>query len=238
MPPLSTDAPIIHHRTASFWESAHIAFDSLNKSKLRSFLTLLGIILATTTLIVVLSFVNGMNLYIANKLSDMGSDGFRVVRIAFIGNWDPKKYIEMERRNPQIHPDEYEFIRDHAQTIGSIGMETSRNVTISYKGETMQQVELDGVTAEIPAISNIEIALGRTPTETEIRRHAPVTFIGQDVNDKFFNGVDPLGKKILVDGVQYEIIGVAKAKGSVFGQSQDKYVAIPIYSYFKTYGLN
>jgi putative ABC transport system permease protein len=224
--------------TASFWESARIALDSLRKSKLRSFLTLLGIILATTTLIVVLSFVNGMNLYIANKLSDMGSDGFRVVRIAFIGDWNPKKYIEMDRRNPQIHPDEWEFIRDHAHLLSAIGMETSRNVTISYKGTTMQQVELDGVTAEIPAISNIEMALGRTPTETEVRHHAPVTFIGEDVNEKFFSDVDPLGKNILVDGVQYQIIGVAKAKGSVFGQSQDAYVAVPIYSYFKTYGLN
>ena len=112
----------------------------------------------------VLSFVNGMNLYIANKLSDMGSQGFRVVRIAFIGNWDPKKYIEMERRNPQIHPDEYEFIRSHAQFLSAIGMETSRNVTVSYQGQTMQQVELDSITAEIPAISNIEVAIGRTPS--------------------------------------------------------------------------
>jgi putative ABC transport system permease protein len=228
-----------HYRpTASFWESARIAFDSLSKSKLRSFLTLLGIILATTTLIVVLSFVNGMNLYIANKLSDMGSDGFKIVRIAFIGNWDPKKYIEMERRNPQIRPEECEFIRDHAHLLSALGMETSRSVTISFKGETMQQVELDGITAEIPAISNIEVAIGRTPTETEVRRHSPVTFIGEDVNQKFFSGVDPIGKNLLVDGVQYEVIGVAKAKGSVFGQSQDKFVAIPIYSYFKTYGLN
>jgi putative ABC transport system permease protein len=223
---------------ASFWESARIAFDSLNKSKLRSFLTLLGIILATTTLIVVLSFVNGMNLYIANKLSDMGSEGFRVVRIAFIGNWDPKKYLEMERRNPQLRPEEYEFIRDHALLLGSIGMETSRNVTISYTGETMQQVELDGITAEIPAISDMEAAIGRTPTDTEVRRHAPVAFIGEDVRQKFFASLDPVGKDILVDGVQYEIIGVAKAKGTVFGQSQDKFVAVPIYSYFKTYGLN
>jgi len=224
--------------SASFWEAARIAFDSLRKSKLRSFLTLLGIILATTTLIIVVSFVNGMDLYIANKLSDMGSDGFRVQRIAFIGDWDPKKYIEMERRNPQIRPEECEFIRDHAQLLSALGMETYRNVSISYKGETMQQVDLNGITAELPVISNIEAAIGRTPTETEVRRHAPVTFIGEDVNQKFFVGVDPIGKKILVDGVQYEVIGVAKAKGSVFGQSQDKFVDIPIYSFFKTYGLN
>ncbi len=224
--------------TASFWEAARIAFDSLSKSKLRSFLTLLGIILATTTLIVVMSFVNGMDRYIGTKLSDMGSDGFRVVRIAFIGNWDPKKFLEMDRRNPQIKPEEWKFLRDQAHTLSAIGMETSRNVTISYKGQTMQSVELKGISANIPAINNTEVALGRTPTESEVQRHMPVAFIGEDINQKFFADVDPLGKDLLVDGVQYEVIGVAKAKGSVFGQSQDKFVEVPIFSYFKTYGLN
>ena len=159
--------------TASFGEAARIALDSLSKSKLRSFLTLLGIILATTTLIVVLSFVNGMNLYIATKFSDMGSDGFKVVRIAFIGNWDPKKFLEMDRRNPQIRPEEYELVRDRAHLVGSIGMEINRNVTISFNGVTMQQVQLDGITASIPAINNMEVARGRTPSETEVRRHCP-----------------------------------------------------------------
>ena len=98
--------------SASFWEAARIAVDSLRKNKLRSFLTLLGIILATTTLIAVTSFIHGMNLYIADKVSDMGSDGFRVVRMAFFGNLDPKKYLEMQRRNPQLKPEEYEFIKD------------------------------------------------------------------------------------------------------------------------------
>jgi len=186
--------------TASFWESARIAFDSLNKSKLRSFLTLLGIILATTTLIVVLAFVNGMNLYIATKFSDMGSDGFKVVRVAFIGNWDPKKFLEMDRHNPQIRPEEYEFIRDRAHLVGSIGMESSRMVTISYKGDPMQQVELKGITAAIPAIDNTEVARGRTPSETEVRRHLPVAFVGEDINQKFFANTDPIGKNILVDG--------------------------------------
>lgn len=223
--------------SASFWESARIAVDSLGKSKLRSFLTLLGIILATTTLIVVLAFVNGMNLYIANKLSDMGSDGFKVVRIAFIGSWDPKKFLELDRRNPQIRPEEYQFIRDHARLIGAIGMDSDRSVPASYNGLTMQ-VHLNGITASIPAIDNTEVARGRTPTETEVQRHIPVAFIGSDVNDKFFGVTDPIGKKLSVDGVQYEVIGVAKTKGAVFGQSQDSFIDIPIFSLFKTYGVN
>jgi putative ABC transport system permease protein len=179
-----------------------------------------------------------MNVYIATKLSDMGSDGFRVVRMAFIGNWDPKKFLEMQRRNPQIKPDEYQFIKDNAQTLSAIGMEADRNVNLSYNGQTLTQVDFQGVTADIPAISNIEVGLGRAISDEEVRRHAPVAFIGQDVVDKFFTGVDPIGKKFLADGEQYEVIGVAKAKGSVFGQSQDKFVMVPFDSYIKTYGLN
>lgn len=223
-------------KSASFWESAHIAVESLGKNKLRSFLTLLGIILATSTLIAVTSFVHGMNVYIATKLSDMGSNGFRVMRIVFIGNWDPKKFLEMERRNPQIKPIEYEFIKQNARLLNEVGLETFKSVTIRYSGQTMQSVDLQGITANIPALSNIEVGIGREISEIEVRRHSPVAFIGNDVADKFFSGVDPIGKTIKVDSIPYEIVGVAKSKGSVFGQSQDNFVMIPVYAYFKTYG--
>ncbi len=224
--------------SASFWEAGRIAVDSLNKNKLRSFLTLLGIILATTTLIVVMSFVNGMNVYVSTKLSDMGSDGFKVVRIAFIGNFDAKKYLEMQRKNPKLTPAEYEFIRSHSTMLEDIGMETWKSVTISFSGVTMQTVDLEGVTANVPTMSNIEVDVGRAITESEVRRHASVTFIGSDVSRKFFAGQDPVGKIIQVNQVPYEVVGVAKAQGSVFGQSQDKFVMVPVYSYFKTYGLH
>jgi putative ABC transport system permease protein len=223
-------------QSASFWESARIAVESLGKNKLRSFLTLLGIILATSTLIAVTSFVNGMNVYIATKLSDMGSDGFRVVRIVFIGDWDPKKFLEMERRNPQIKPVEYEFIKSNARLLSDVGLETWKSVTVAYAGETMRSVDLQGITANIPSLSNIEVEVGREISESEVRRHAPVVFIGKEVADKFFTGVDPIGKTIKVDSIPYTVVGVAKAKGSVFGQSQDNFVMIPVYSYFKTYG--
>src|ERR1051326_1681793 len=93
-------------QTASFREAAAVAVDSLRSSKLRSFLTLLGIILATTTLIAVMSVINGMDHYIAENVSSMGSDGFRIVRMAFIGNFNPKKFVEMQKKNPELKPDE------------------------------------------------------------------------------------------------------------------------------------
>src|SRR6476659_6718547 len=99
---------------SAFWEATLIALDSLRKNKLRSFLTLLGIILATTTLIGVTALIHGMDVYVAEKVSDMGSDGFRIVRMAWFGPWDPKKFYEMMKRNPEIKREEYEFVKHQA----------------------------------------------------------------------------------------------------------------------------
>ena len=222
--------------SASFWEATRIAVDSLRKNKLRSFLTLLGIILATTTLIAVTALIHGMNVYIADKVSNMGSDGFRIVRMAWFGPWDPKKFFEMDKRNPQIRPDEYEFVRDRATLVKSVGMMASRNARVSYKGISQPGVSVQGITDNIPVINNVQVELGRGITYEEVRRHAPVVFLGNDLRELFFPGVDPIGKTIGIEGNPYEVVGVAKALGSVFGNSQDNFVMIPIESYFKTYG--
>jgi putative ABC transport system permease protein len=222
--------------SASFWEATRIALDSLRKNKLRSFLTLLGIILATTTLIAVTALIHGMNVYIAEKVSNMGSDGFRVVRMAWFGPWDPKKFFEMQKRNPQIKQDEYDFVKEKAALVKEVGMMASRNARVSYKGDSVMGVDLEGITDNITAINNVQVDAGRGITYEEVRRHAAVVFIGNDIRARFFEGRDPLGKFIEVEGSPYEVVGAAKTLGSVFGQSQDNFVMIPIESYFKTYG--
>jgi putative ABC transport system permease protein len=222
--------------SASFWEAGRIAVDSLRKNKLRSFLTLLGIILATTTLIAVTALIHGMNVYIAEKVSNMGADGFRVVRMAFFGDFDPKKFLEMQRRNPEFKPVEYEFVKSEARLLKDIGMMVSRQARVTYKGQSQEQVNIQGITDTIPAINDVQVDLGRSVTYEEVRRHAAVAFIGNDIRTAFFEGVDPLGKTIAVEGNPYEVVGVAKTLGSVFGNSQDNFVMIPIESYFKTYG--
>lgn len=223
--------------SASFWEAARIAVDSLNKNKLRSFLTLLGIILATTTLISVMALIHGMNIYIATKVSDMGSDGFRVVRMAWFGTRDPKKRRLMSKRNPQIRPEEYEFLRDNATMLRGLGMTVDRNGRVSFQGQsTDNTISIEGITANIPELNNVQVDVGRAISETEIQRHAAVAFIGSDIRKRFFENRDPVGKVIQVDGVPFEVVGVAKSLGSVFGQSQDNFVMMPIDSYFKMYG--
>ncbi len=222
--------------SASFWEATRIAFSSLHKNKLRSFLTLLGIILATTTLIAVTALIHGMNLYISDKVSNMGADGFRVVRMAWFGPWDPKKFYEMMKRNPEIKRDEYEFVKDQAKLLKDVGMMVSRRARVSFKGQSMDDVDVEGVTENIPVINNVQVGMGRAISPEEARRHAPVAFIGNDLRTRFFPGVDPVNKTIQIEGNPYQVVGVAKELGSVFGNSQDNFAMIPIESYFKTYG--
>lgn len=223
--------------SASFWEAGRIALDSLRKSKLRSFLTLLGIILATTTLISVTALIHGMNLYIANKVSNMGADGFRVVRMAWIGQHDPKKLREEYNRNPQIQRDEYEFIREHSTLLAGIGMEAETTGAVSFGGDTTDStISIQGITANIPDLNNVEVSVGRAISLGEVQRHARVAFIGNDLRKRFFLNRDPIGKTIRIGGEPFEVVGAAKELGSVFGNSQDSFVMIPIDSYFKLYG--
>lgn len=221
---------------ASFIEAAAVAFDSLRSSKLRSFLTLLGIILSTTTLIAVMSVIHGMDVFIANTASTMGNDGFRVLRVAYVGNRDPKKFLEALRRNPQLTREEYAFVKEHATLVREAGIFVQRGAKVTYKGDLVDGVALMGGTANTLAMSNTQVDVGRVYADFEDEKRMPVVFLGADFKDRFFPTTDPLGKTVQIDGQPYEVIGVGKAKGSLFGQSQDNYVGIPDQTYFKTYG--
>ena len=222
-------------QNASFGEAARVAADSLRASKLRSFLTLLGIILATTTLIAVMSIINGMNAYIAENVSDMGADGFRVVRMAFLGDFDPKKFIEFQKKNPKLTREEYEFIKGRVTLCREFGVGAGRGGKVTYGSDSLEGVEIDGGTPNYAVMNNIQVETGRFFGETDDSRRLPVVFIGSDIKDRFFPNIDPVGKTINIESRPFEVIGSAKAKGSVFGQSQDNFVLMPIESYFKTY---
>jgi putative ABC transport system permease protein len=220
---------------ASFWDAVKGAIASLRSSKLRSFLTLLGIILATTTLIAVMSVIKGMDVYIAQNVSSMGADGFRVRRIVMM-QWNPKKFLEMQRRNPQLTKEEFDFLRTNATLAREYGIEANRGATVTRGKEHMDGLGVIGATPNIEAIGNFQAEEGRFLNEIENRRRMTVAFIGKDVKDHLFPDADPIGKNVTVDGIPFEVVGVAKAKGSVFGQSQDAYVIIPVETYFKIWG--
>jgi len=220
---------------ASFWEAVKGALHSLRSSKLRSFLTLLGIILSTTTLIAVMSVIAGMDVYIAENVSNMGADGYRVQRMVMLG-FDPKKYVEMLRRNPVLTRDEYEFLRARTTMTKEIGLVTFRGVTIHSGKEVAEGVGMQGASPNVAVITNFEAEDGRFISEIENKRHMSVAYIGHDLKEKFFLGSRAVGQSIVIEGIPFEVVGVSKAKGSVFGQSQDNFVVIPIDTYFKIWG--
>ena len=211
------------------------ALASLRASKLRSFLTLLGIILATTTLIAVMSVIKGMDVYIAKNVSSMGADGFRVRRIVMM-QWNPKKFLEMQRRNPLLTREEFQFLRENATLVSEYGVEASRGGTVYQGKEHLDGVTVIGGTPNLALIGNFTPEDGRFLTDIENRRRMPVAFIGKDVKDHLLPDEDAVGKTITTDGVEFQVVGVAKAKGSVFGQSQDAYIIIPAETYFKIWG--
>jgi putative ABC transport system permease protein len=223
---------------ASYREAFSVAVRSIVSSKLRSFLTLLGVILATATLIAVMSIVHGMDVYVGERVSDMGPDGFQVQRIPLTGDFDPKKLIELDRRNPKLTADEFQYVKSHLTLVREFGMEASRNVTVRYREQTLDAVEMTGVTSNMAVISYISIASGRFILDIDDQRHRAVAFIGDDVRARFFPDRDPIGKTIKMDGVPFEVIGTAVKRGSVFGFSRDNFVMIPMGAYFKTFGTH
>jgi putative ABC transport system permease protein len=217
-------------------EAVKVALASLWASKLRSFLTLLGVILATTTLIAVMGVIHGMDVYIAQQVSDMGASGFRIRRIGILDDMEPKKLLELLKKNPELTREEYDFLRTQATYTADIGMDVSRSVAIRYAADEVKDVALEGYTPNMAAISNLQTETGRFFSDSENRRHAAVAVIGNDLREKFFPGVDPVGKTITIDGRPFEVTGASKKLGSVFGQSRDNFVWIPIEMYFKMYG--
>ena len=221
---------------ASLIESVRLAFDALRTTKLRSILTLVGIILSTWTLIAVIALIHGMDVYVANSASNMGNDGFRVLRAAFTGIQNARKFFEAQQRNPQLTRDEYTFIKSRARLVREIGISGTRSATVTYGSDVVRAVGLQGVTANAAAMSNTQVDQGRFLTEIEDQRHMAVVFLGADLKERFFPHVDPIGKTIAIDGQPFQVIGSGQSKGSLFGQSQDNYVSIPVGTYFKIYG--
>jgi putative ABC transport system permease protein len=222
--------------SASLAESFKLAIDSLRAAKLRSFLTLLGIILSTTTLIAVMSVIHGMDVYIADKVADMGAGGFMVVRFAFLGDFDPKKFLELLKKNPELNLEEFEFLQQRATLLKEIGMDAETTAKVACGANYEEQADLHGGTENDLLLMNVPVESGRYFTAGEDRAHRAVAYLGVDLKEKLFPFRDAIGKTVLLDGRPFEVIGVAKRRGSVFGQSQDNFIHIPLRVYFKIYG--
>ncbi|MGZ4812005.1 MAG: ABC transporter permease [Terriglobales bacterium] len=221
-------------RSLSFREPATIALESLWAHKLRSFLTLLGVIIAVTALIGVVSAVNGLNTYVAERLANFGVNVFYVTRFPIITN--AKDFLQARRHNRKIDVDDFEYLRDHMVLADAVGAQDWRTMDVRSGNQNIEDVTIRGATANIIDLSTDKVARGRFFSETEYEHRINVAFIGSDVADRFFASVDPVGKTIMINGVGFEVIGVADRNGTAFGQSQDNFVYVPLTALLKSWG--
>ena len=215
-------------------EPTVIALETLRSHKLRSFLTLLGIILSVSTLIVVVALIEGANRYIAERVANMGSNVFLVVRFPIIT--DVQQFATAVRRNKEISWEDYEALRDNMKLPLNVGVEVRRGGIVRAGSQFLEDVSVRGVTANIGDMDVEEPAAGRYITETDDAHRAMVTLLGSEVAEELFPNVDPMGRWVRVDGRLYEVVGVAKPLGTVFGQSQDRFAYIPVQTFLKVYG--
>jgi putative ABC transport system permease protein len=208
----------------AFW----IALESLRAHKLRSFLTLLGVVIATTTLIVVMSVVNGMNLYIATHIANLGTNTFVLHQFKWAQGYD--EFLKAQRRNRPIRIEEYDYLRDNLtgyQAMSALS-QLEPAPRARYQGQSLDEINLVGLTPSHADIGREKVLEGRYISEQDYNHDALVCFIGQDLVDKFFPNVDPLNKEIIVEGHAFRVIGVAERVGTTFGISQDNFVMIPL----------
>jgi len=221
-------------RNLALREPAVVALETMRAHKLRSFLTLLGIILSVATLIVVVSLIHGMNVYIADRVANMGSNVFLIHQFPLIT--DQADFVKAQRKNREITYEDFEFLRDSMKLAKAVGLEVRTFGAARYNNQDLSDVNIRGVTANIGDMDVEEVAAGRYITDQDNEHRTMVTMIGQDVVNKLFPGIDPLGKTLSLGGREFQIVGVAKAMGSALGQSQDNFAYIPIQTYMKIYG--
>lgn len=221
----------------NFSESLKLAISAIWAHKLRSFLTLLGMIIGVMTFMIVMSVLIGFIGFIDEKIAGIGSNSFTVRRFAFDDFKDTDTIAAAQRRNKELSFDELYFIRDHAQLVDKIGAKAG-NVgrDIKRNGETLQSVQIEGSEPVVADIEKMDITQGRYFIESENTTAAYVAFIGADVASKLFPGGGAVGGEIEIQGIPYRVIGVLKAKGPVFGRPQDNFVHLPIKTFGKAFG--
>lgn len=214
----------------SFYSDAFfIAVKSILEHKLRAFLTLIGIIIGVASVVVVGASISGLNSYVTDKVSKvLGVNHFMMARMAFSGRMDDEEFERRNRRNKKLTMDEYEYIKANCANCSEVGAQMNAGTDLKENGVEMPSVRIIGVTANMIEIEEKEIERGRFVSNDEVTRSAKVCVIGYDIKDKFFPNSDPLGQTIRVRGVPLEIVGLEEKRGSMFGDSLDRQVYIPL----------
>ena len=215
-------------------ESIAIALRSIWANKLRSFMTVLGNIVAVTSIVTVVSLIQGMNAMVSRAIvTDVGADSFTIQRRPPVRTAEDE---ERTRNNPFVTLAEADAIRSFSPTIASVVAQAQRRGTITYRDQVLESVQIQGVTSDYLDFATFDAERGRMMSASEVERNHPVVLLGWDVAEQLFGGANPLDGIVKIQGVHFRVVGVSERKGGMFGASMDGFAVIPIGSHMKLFG--
>jgi len=216
-------------------ELVRVAWRAVTAHKLRSFLTLLGVIIAVMTIVAVVAIISGLNNYVATKIFSLSPDVYVVTRFGIITSRE--QFLAALKRK-RIERSEYDQVLRMARTAEKIGAQSGTTKMVKSENKKLSDVQIQGTTSNMSEIRNLDLEEGRFFTETENEHRAFVAVIGSDVREELFPRVDPVGKTIAIGGIPFTVIGLLVKQGSVLGQSQDNIAYIPRETLCKAWGAN
>ena len=216
-------------------DAVGIALRSIWSNKLRSFMMVLGNIVAVMSIIAVVSLIQGMNSYVGDAIMrDVGVGTFRIDKTGVIT--DEEEQEEAWRRNPNVTLADLRAVRAFSPLVDTVMAESITRTNVAYRDVTLENVRVRGVSSEYQEFSNYSTAFGRLPSQLEVARSRPVVLIGSETAEKLFKGRSPVDQRIMVGGTHFRVVGVNEQKGSLFGQSQDDFVVIPLGKFQQLFG--
>lgn len=220
----------------SFLESLKLAFASILSHKLRSFLTLLGVIFGVGTVIVVVSLVEGFNAYVDEKIANIGTNAFSVQRFSIEDFSSVEVLNAARRRNKDVTLEDLQALKTRGGFIQDAGGKSSSMADIKFGDKSLLNVQVKATTPNIADIEKIEASEGRYFLNIEEETRKFVCFIGSETAEKLFPTSNPLGQIIKIDGRSFQVVGIGKELGSAFGQTRDMYVSMPLSTFLSIYG--
>jgi putative ABC transport system permease protein len=216
------------------WESALIAFDAIWTAKLRSFMTVLGNIVAVTSIIAVVSLVQGLNASVkAAILNQAGADSFTIQQFPITRS---DEEFEKVRGNPRITMADARAIRRGSSLVAAVMLSASSAGRFTYRDKTIDSTSVQGVTGEYVSFSQFDAERGRLMSPIEVDTSRPVCVIGWQTADTLFGDGDPIDKIIQIEGHHFRVVGVSAKRGSFLGQSQDEFAVMPLGQFQMLFG--
>ncbi|MGH7525516.1 MAG: ABC transporter permease [Gemmatimonadales bacterium] len=211
-------------------EAVRMAFRTIRAQKLKSFFSLIGVLIGVTFLIAVVSIVQGMNRYMVDRFANtlVGANTFELRQRPGIvtGNVPDDVWLAWRRR-PRISYADADYVRERVRTPANYAKFCEDRVAVHYQGRVAKDINLVGTEEDYFRIRNYEIAAGRAFTSQEVRTGLPLLVVGSELAEKLLPGLDPVGKVVQVGGLPYRIIGVVAKQGTLFGLSLDKFAVMP-----------